>query len=99
MKKKKFNTFHDFVLNDEKIVMKVLMVMSLWAGNILFSLTVVTLLILKVYDLGIILGVIALFGWYYVFNFYRIGGTKAMPDMSTNQVVWRKNNGKEKKNK
>lgn len=97
MAKKKFDTFGDFVMKDDKVVMKTLIVTSMWAGNISFSLIVLTMYFLKVWELFIILGLISLFGWYKVYQFYQMGGTKAMPAMTAEQTVWRRNlDGKEK---
>ena len=95
-KKKKFNTFHDFVLGDEDVVMKVLLLMGMWAGNILFSLLVLALALSHNYELAIIIGLISSFGWWKTITFYRLGGIKTMPKMKAGDVVWRQTYGTEK---
>lgn len=97
--KKKFNTFSSFILHDEKIVMKVLLTLAMWGGNILFFLLVLALFASKIYEIAIILGVISLFGWWQVIKFYRLGGTKTMPNMSADSVVWKQEIGKTKNEK
>ena len=87
---KKYNTFHDFILKDDRVVMKTLIVISMWTGNILFTLLILALWISRVYEIAIILGIINLFGWWKVIKFYRLGGLKAMPAMTAEQIVWNK---------
>ena len=97
MAKKKFNTFHDFVLKDEIVVMKTLLMLSMWAGNILLTLIVLVCYLAKIYELAIIFGVLCLFGWLKVIKFYRMGGMKALPKMSAEKYVWRKKDEEDEK--
>ena len=97
MTRKKFKTFHEFILKDEKVVLGVLMLVSLWGGNILFTLLVVTLFIVHQTGIAVILSVLCIAGWLQLIKFYSFGGLKAMPKLSTEQIVWKGGyNGKEK---
>jgi hypothetical protein len=92
--KKKFNTFHDFVLKDENTVVKVLLVLSSWLGPIVFSLITYSLFASENYVLAVIFGLFTLAGWYKLVKFYRYGGANAVPKISSEQFVWRRKNGK-----
>lgn len=96
MAKKKFDTFGDFILKDEKIVMKVLLTTSMWAGNIILTLIVLALWFTSNREVSIILGILSLFGWWRVIKFYRFGGPKNIPDMKAETEIWGKNREQDK---
>ena len=80
--KQKYHNFFDYVLNDDKKVLRVLLPMSRWAAAIIFTLFFI---IIFPYDVDIILkifiAVFALASWYSVYKFYKLGGTRNMPDI------------------
>jgi hypothetical protein len=86
----KYKTFHEFILKDEKIVMKVLIVLSFWAGNLLFSLLTYAVFASKNYEIAIILSIFCVAGWWKLIRFYQMGGTKTMPKLSSEKFVWGK---------
>jgi hypothetical protein len=84
-------------LKDETVVLKTLLVMSMWIGPILFSLITYGLYVSENYILAVIIGLLSLAGWYKLIKFYKFGGLKAMPKISSEQFVWRTKNGKRTK--
>ena len=92
--REKFSSFSDFILNDKDFVFKFLIVVSRWFGAIIFTLLFFMILYYTdMIGLQIFIGAMALFGWYGVIKFYKLGGLKTMPKASTAEMFWNKENG------
>ena len=76
MKKRKHDSFAEFILNDDKIVMKLLLTIAKWFGPLIFTLLAVGFLEARMWGFGIFFGIFALLGWWQLIKFYRLGGSK-----------------------
>jgi len=88
--RKKYSSFSEFILNDDKIVMKLLLTIAKWVGPILFSWLAILFLFSSYWPVGIIFGIFGLVGWYKLYQFYKIGGSKNLEGMTAAEMVWNK---------
>lgn len=94
MKKKKnrekYDNFSEFILNDDKIVMKLLFTIAKWSGAILFTWLSIIFFCTPYWPVGIIFSIFALLGWKKLYEFYKLGGSKNIKGMTAANMVWNK---------
>ena len=88
--KEKFDNFAEFVLNDDKIVMKFLLTLAQWFGAIIFTALGLLFYVAEYRVPGYIFGTFALFAWYKLIKFYRMGGPKNLEGLTAAGTVWDK---------
>lgn len=90
-KKKKYDTFADFILNDKEFVMPFLMTLSVWFSVIIFTL-VTFMSYYYNWDIvfKILFVVMLIFSFRRMYKHYKYGGWKNIKGLSSNEVVWNK---------
>lgn len=90
-KKKKYDTFADFILNDKEFVMPFLMTLSVWFSVIIFTL-VTFMSYYYNWDIAfkILFVVMLIFSFRRMYKHYKYGGWKNIKGLSSNEVVWNK---------
>lgn len=90
-KKKKYDTFADFILNDKEFVMPFLMTLSVWFSVIIFTL-VTFMSYYYNWDIAfkILFVVMLIFSFRRMYKHYKYGGWKNIRGLSSNEVVWNK---------
>lgn len=90
-KKRKYTSFHDFILNDTEFVMPFLFTLSIWFSVIIFSITTA---LSWIYDwdtfFKVLMIVMLIFSFRRMYKYFRYGGWKNIKGLSSNEVVWNK---------
>lgn len=85
----KYDSFSEFILNDDTIVLKVLMTIAKWFGALFFSALAWLMFDIGIPFLGVVFGALAVFGWHGVYKFHTVG-TKDMKGFTAANMVWDK---------
>lgn len=94
MKKRKYDSFGDFILNDKKEVMPFLLKFSSWSGVIILILASLITYLRGLYPLTVIFGLLGIFGIRKLFRHYKCGGFKMYKGHSANEMIWKKGDKK-----
>lgn len=87
---KKYDTFHEFVLNDKKDVVGILIEISLWFGLLCSICTALIFFVVEWFFVGVIFAVISILVINKIHNFYKLGGRKIFEGKSTANMLWNK---------
>ena len=91
--RRKHNSFSEFILNDDEIVMKLLLTIAKWVGPIILSWLGAIMIIFgsgAVRNFGIFFAVLGIIGWYKLYKFYKLGGSKNLVGLTASNMVWNK---------
>lgn len=86
----KYNSFSDYVLNDEEQVLPLLINMSRWVGMVLMILLTILFVVYDNTFFVILFGILTLLSVHGLIKYYLLGGKKALPHLSAGQAVWGK---------
>ena len=96
--REKYSSFSEFILNDDKVVMPLLLNISMWFGVVMFMMLSYIMFKVGVPFLGVIFLFFVFFGLKKIYKTYKVGGVKNMDNMTASNLVWNKKKIKVGKN-
>jgi len=89
--KEKYHSFGDFILNDDKQVVKFLVMLSTWLGAVLVTALAGLLLYygsVPFKIVGLLLTALAIYGWKQVYVFHKIKKVGVFEGLTANELVY-----------